>query len=121
MTFSECLYIILSDGKDRSDVENHKYDFYVMSIVSQILREQRVMFGKNLDVTSYSAGQRKTHNSQGRVFPAVLWDFYNNGCSVRLLNPQTFHNAVWRLCSTLQDHFGSMVGGTFTLLLQHSE
>ena len=50
---------------------------------------------------------------QGRVFPAVLWDFYNNGCSIRMLNPQTFHNAVWRLCSTLQDHFNTMVSCGF--------
>ena len=33
----------------------------------QILREQRVVFGKNLDVTSYSDGKRETHNPGGRV------------------------------------------------------
>jgi len=49
------------------------------------------------------------------VFPAVLWDFYNNGCSIRMLNPQTFHNGVWRLCSTLQDHFQNMVGANVYL------
>ena len=49
------------------------------------------------------------------MFPPVLWDFYNNGCSVRMLNPQSFHPAVWRLCSTLQDHFGSMVGANVYL------
>jgi len=74
-----------------------------------------VVFGKNLDVTSYTDGKRETHNPQGRVFPAVLWDFYNNGCSIRMLNPQTFHNAVWRLCSTLQDHFNTMVGANVYL------
>ena len=77
--------------------------------LDRIIREQRVLYGKNLDVTSYD-GKRETHNPEGRVFPAVLWDFYNNGCSVRMLNPQTFHAAVWRLCSTLQDHFQNMVG-----------
>jgi len=83
--------------------------------LDKILREQRVVFGKNLDVTSYSDGKRETHNPGGRVFPPVLWDFYNNGCSVRMLNPQTFHNGVWRLCSTLQDHFNSMVGANVYL------
>jgi len=83
--------------------------------LDKILREQHVMYGKNLDITSYSDGKRETHNPQGRVFPPVLWDFYNNGCSVRMLNPQTFHNAVWRLCSTLQDHFNSMVGANVYL------
>jgi len=78
--------------------------------LDKILRENHVMYGKNLDVTSYTDDKRETHNPGGRVHPPVLWDFYNNGCSIRMLNPQTFHNAVWRLCSTLQDHFNSMVG-----------
>jgi len=82
--------------------------------LDRIIREQRVLYGKNLDVTSYD-GKRETHNPEGRVFPAVLWDFYNNGCSVRMLNPQTFHAAVWRLCSTLQDHFQNMVGANVYL------
>merc|ERR1712202_91699 len=38
-----------------------------------------------------------------------------NGCSIRMLNPQTFHNGVWRLCSTLQDHFQNMVGANVYL------
>merc|ERR1712096_521186 len=32
-----------------------------------------------------------------------------------MLNPQTFHNGVWRLCSTLQDHFQNMVGANVYL------
>jgi len=83
--------------------------------LDKILREQRVVFGKNLDVTSFTDGKRETHNTEGRVHPAVMWDFYSNGCSVRMLNPQTFHAGVWRLCSTLQDHFNSMVGANVYL------
>jgi len=98
----------------RDDPEYYKTLFSTKAL-DKILREQRVVFGKNLDVTSYSDGKRETHNPGGRVFPPVLWDFYNNGCSVRMLNPQTFHPAVWRLCSTLQDHFGSMVGANVYL------
>jgi len=93
----------------RNDPEYFK-TLFSTKIFDKILREQRVVYGKNVDVTSYTDGKRETHNPAGRVFPPVLWDFYNNGCSVRLLNPQTFHPAVWRLCSTLQDHFMSMVG-----------
>jgi len=98
----------------RDEPEYYKSLFSTKAL-DKILREQRVVFGKNLDVTSYSEGKRETHNPGGRVFPPVLWDFYNNGCSVRMLNPQTFHPAVWRLCSTLQDHFGSMVGANVYL------
>ena len=96
--------------------------------------DKPVIYGKNLNVTSYSdpsksseengcgdeeegsetdAG-RQTHDPVGRAYAPVVWDFYNNGCSLRMLNPQTFHAPVWKLCATLQDFFGSMVGGNPT-------
>ena len=40
--------------------------------------------------------------ASGRVYPAVMWDYYNNGSSIRMINPQYFSNTVWRLCATLQ-------------------
>ncbi|XP_070614312.1 ribosomal oxygenase 1 [Erythrolamprus reginae] len=75
-----------------------------------ILRNHSVQFGVNLDVTSYEDGKRETHNPAGRAVPAVVWDFYRNGCSLRMLNPQAFSVTVWRVLSTLQEQFGSMVG-----------
>ena len=72
-----------------------------------ILREQNVIYGKNLDVTSYD-GKRETHNPVGRAYPPVVWDFYNNGCSLRMLNPQTFWEPVWKACATLQEVFGKL-------------
>lgn len=38
-------------------------------------------------------------------------DFYfQNGCSVRLLNPQTYSRNVWKLLSVLQEYFNCCVG-----------
>ncbi|KAG8444130.1 hypothetical protein GDO86_009347 [Hymenochirus boettgeri] len=76
----------------------------------RILREDNVKFGVNLDVTSYSDGSRETHNPPGRALPLVVWDYFKNGCSLRLLNPQTFSHTVWNVLSVLQELFGSMVG-----------
>ncbi|KFU91224.1 Lysine-specific demethylase NO66, partial [Chaetura pelagica] len=42
--------------------------------------------------------------------PAVVWDFYQNGCSLRLLSPQAFSPSVWQFLSILQEHFGSVAG-----------
>ena len=57
-------YIILSEDFLMYD----KYVWYwpVNDLICfvQILREQRVVFGKNLDVTSYTDGKRETHNPQ---------------------------------------------------------
>jgi len=98
----------------RSDAGYYKTVFSTKAL-EKIIKEQRVLYGKNLDVTSYDGGKRETHNPEGRVFPAVLWDFYNNGCSIRMLNPQTFHAGVWRLCATLHEHFQNMVGANVYL------
>ena len=91
---------------------NQQYYKHIFSTKSfdEILRSQNVQFTKNLDVTSYSDGKRETHNPEGRAYAPVVWDFYNNGCSLRMLNPQTFHDPVWKLCATLQDFMGSFVG-----------
>ncbi|XP_074961803.1 LOW QUALITY PROTEIN: ribosomal oxygenase 1 [Phalacrocorax aristotelis] len=75
-----------------------------------VLRGGEVHFGTHLDVTSYAEGVRETHNPAGRALPAVVWDFYQNGCSLRLLSPQAFSTTVWQFLSILQEHFGSMVG-----------
>uniref|UniRef100_A0ACB8FM41 Ribosomal oxygenase 1 n=1 Tax=Sphaerodactylus townsendi TaxID=933632 RepID=A0ACB8FM41_9SAUR len=75
-----------------------------------ILRDRQVQFGVNLDVTSYEDGKRETHNPLGRALPSVVWDFYRNGCSLRMLNPQAFSATVWHFLSLLQERFGSMVG-----------
>ncbi|NWW90290.1 RIOX1 oxygenase, partial [Rhynochetos jubatus] len=74
------------------------------------LRGGEVHFGTHLDVTSYAEGVRETHNPSGRALPAVVWDFYQNGCSLRLLNPQAFSPTVWHFLSVLQERFGSMAG-----------
>uniref|UniRef100_A0A8C5U206 Bifunctional lysine-specific demethylase and histidyl-hydroxylase n=1 Tax=Malurus cyaneus samueli TaxID=2593467 RepID=A0A8C5U206_9PASS len=74
------------------------------------LRGGEVQFGTHLDVTSYAEGVRETHNPSGRALPAVVWDFYQNGCSLRLLCPQAFSPTVWDFLSILQEQFGSMAG-----------
>ncbi|XP_064280565.1 ribosomal oxygenase 1 isoform X1 [Passer domesticus] len=74
------------------------------------LRGGEVHFGTHLDVTSYAEGVRETHNPSGRALPAVVWDFYQNGCSLRLLCPQAFSATVWHFLSILQEQFGSMAG-----------
>ncbi|XP_075059814.1 ribosomal oxygenase 1 [Mixophyes fleayi] len=96
---------------------NTKYydGFFSTSEFDRVLREDNVQFGINLDVTSYTDGVRQTHNPPGRALPIVVWDYYKNGCSLRLLNPQAFSVTVWNVLSTLQELFGSMVGANMYL------
>lgn len=69
-----------------------KYYKLLMStpMLDKILRESYILFTKNIDITSYENGIRETHNPVGRAVPTVVWDYYMNGCSVRMLNPQTY-------------------------------
>ncbi|KAF3703005.1 Ribosomal oxygenase 1 Bifunctional lysine-specific demethylase and histidyl-hydroxylase NO66 [Channa argus] len=81
----------------------------------RMLREEDVQYGVNLDVTSYTNGKRQTHNPPGRALPFTVWDFYESGCSIRLLNPQAFSSTVWNVLSILQEQFGSMAGANVYL------
>ncbi|XP_075315353.1 ribosomal oxygenase 1 isoform X2 [Odontesthes bonariensis] len=81
----------------------------------RILREEDVQYGVNLDVTSYTNDKRETHNLPGRALPFTVWDFYQSGCSLRMLNPQAFSSAVWNALSILQEKFGSMAGANVYL------
>ncbi|XP_017267249.1 ribosomal oxygenase 1 [Kryptolebias marmoratus] len=81
----------------------------------RILREENVQYGVNLDVTSYINGRRETHNPPGRALPFTVWDFYDSGCSIRMLNPQAFSSTVWNVLSILQEQFGSMAGANVYL------
>ncbi|TNN44569.1 Bifunctional lysine-specific demethylase and histidyl-hydroxylase NO66 [Liparis tanakae] len=81
----------------------------------RILRHEDVQYGVNLDVTSYNNGKRETHNPPGRALPFTVWDFYGNGCSLRMLNPQAFSSTVWNVLSIFQEEFGSMAGANVYL------
>ncbi|KAF7395281.1 hypothetical protein HZH68_009331 [Vespula germanica] len=91
---------------------NSNYYKILMStpIIDKILREHYILFTKNIDITSYIDGIRETHNPSGRAVPTVVWDYYSNGCSVRMLNPQTFLPRLHTLNATLQEYFGCFVG-----------
>uniref|UniRef100_A0A8C5MYQ6 Bifunctional lysine-specific demethylase and histidyl-hydroxylase n=1 Tax=Leptobrachium leishanense TaxID=445787 RepID=A0A8C5MYQ6_9ANUR len=95
-------------------IKRHNTSYYnglfSTSEFDRILKEDNVQFGVNLDVTTYTDGKRETHNPPGRALPLVVWDYFRNGCSLRLLNPQAFSHTVWNFISVLQELFGSMVG-----------
>ncbi|XP_034943445.1 ribosomal oxygenase 1 [Chelonus insularis] len=97
--------------------KSSKYYKVLMStpMIDDILKKFNILYTKNLDITSYSNGVRETHNPPGRAHSSVVWDYYSNGCSVRMLNPQTFIPKIHTLNSTLQEYFNCFVGANFYL------
>ena len=79
-------------------------------LIDGMLTEHNIQYTKNIDITFYKDGVKELHNLEGRARPHVVWDFYMNQCSIRLLNPQTFVPNIHKLASELQEHFGCFVG-----------
>ncbi|XP_064623447.1 ribosomal oxygenase 1-like [Lineus longissimus] len=100
-------------------VKRHKADYnegwFSTAEFDRIMRENALHFGVNLDIVTYENGRRETHNPPGRAYAPIVWDYYSNGCSVRLLNPQTFSPSVWKCLSVLQEYFGCFVGANIYL------
>ncbi|KAJ8926428.1 hypothetical protein NQ314_021216 [Rhamnusium bicolor] len=95
-------------------IERNKETYYDHILTTQkldgIFREFPLYYTKNVDVVSYENGVKEVHNEEGRVVASALYDYYSNGCSIRVLNPQTYDQKVHLLLATLQEYFGTMVG-----------
>lgn len=81
--------------------------------VEAYVRSGRTLeYGRDVDVTSYVDGKRSTHNRNDddseattleNVDPDVLMRrFREEKCSLRLLHPQTWHDATWEILATLE-------------------
>lgn len=89
--------------------------------IDEMLRNNMVEYTKNIDITSYVDGVRQTFNPEGRALSAAVWDFYRTGCSIRLLNPQTFIPNIHKLNATLQEYFHCMTGANIYLTPPNSQ
>eukprot|EP00045_Choanoeca_perplexa_P007661 m.70417 g.70417 ORF g.70417 m.70417 type:complete len:533 (-) comp14161_c0_seq4:32-1630(-) len=85
-------------------------DLFSSQQLDDIIRKNYIKYGINIDLARYEDGERTTENPEGRVHPNVMWAMYEDGCSIRMLNPQTYAPPVWQLTSTLQEYFQCMVG-----------
>lgn len=104
----------------RSNPDYYKW-IVSTSLLDKVLRDNYILFTKNIDITSYVDGVRETHNPPGRALPSVVWDYYLNDCSVRMLNPQTFIPQLHALNATLQEFFGCFVGANLYLTPPNSQ
>ncbi|KAK9870207.1 hypothetical protein WA026_006290 [Henosepilachna vigintioctopunctata] len=91
---------------------NAKYytHLFTSKCLDSMFRNNDLYYTRNVDVVIYENETKEILNPEGKANPSALWDFYSNGCSIRVLNPQTYNKKVHLLVSTLQEYFGSMVG-----------
>lgn len=131
----------------KRNVPNYYSHIVSTPLLDEVLRKNHILFTENIDITSYSNGVRETHNLPGRALPSVVWDFYEQKCSVRMLNPQTFIPTIHalngkkkhviltissnnfyyffkfatRFAATLQEFFGCFVGANLYLTPPNSQ
>ncbi|KAL5008323.1 hypothetical protein ScPMuIL_013904 [Solemya velum] len=96
-------------------IPNYNDGWFSTAELDRILRKEHLNFTENIDVVSYTDGKRETHNPFGRAYAPVVWDYYQNGCSVRVLNPQTYSRNVWKLLSVLQEFLHCCCGANVYL------
>lgn len=89
--------------------------------MENIIKNNDLEYTRNIDIAVYKNDERFTFNPDGKVYPALVWNKYQEGCSIRLLNPQTYSRNVWKLCSVLQEHFHSFVGANVYLTPPNSQ
>ncbi|XP_058804291.1 ribosomal oxygenase 1 [Phymastichus coffea] len=106
-------------------IKRNKPNFYrnllSTSMLDSILRENVIIFSKNIDITCFSNDIRETHNPPGRALPSIVWDYYANGCSIRLLNPQVYIQKLHVMNATLQEFFCCFVGANLYLTPPNSQ
>lgn len=78
--------------------------------IDRILKEHTLEFGQDLDLTKYVDNTRFTLNPDGAATPKTVWKHFDDGCSVRLLCPQKFSDAIWKMLSILEGEWGCMAG-----------
>lgn len=94
----------------RRNESSYYQDILTTQKLQTIFLENNLMYTRNVDVVSYTNNKRETHNAEGRAVPAALWDYYKNGCSIRILNPHTYCSKLHVLLASLQEYFGCMAG-----------
>lgn len=101
--------------------ETYYHQILTTERLDGIFRDFPLYYTRNVDVVSYENGVKEVHNIEGRVAAATLYDYYTNGCSIRVLNPQTYDQKVHLLIATLQEYFGTMVGTNVYLTPPNSQ
>lgn len=94
---------------------NGYYDgFFNTEDFNNMLKDNNVLYGKDVNVASYVSGVRHTHNplkkEMQRVTIADALQHFQNGRSLQCVHPQVFNDKVWYICDVLQEVFCSYVG-----------
>lgn len=82
-----------------------------LSDFQKLVASGKCNYGSDLDVTSYTPeGGRVTLNGDAKAGAEAWLHFERDGCSLRLLRPQQYNEALWSLCALLESYLQCAVG-----------
>uniref|UniRef100_A0A1I8C2U1 Bifunctional lysine-specific demethylase and histidyl-hydroxylase n=1 Tax=Meloidogyne hapla TaxID=6305 RepID=A0A1I8C2U1_MELHA len=88
--------------------------FFNTEDFNNMLKDNYLLYGKDVNVASYVSGVRHTHNplkeQLQRVTIANALQHFQNGRSLQCVHPQVFNDKIWYSCDLLQEVFCSLVG-----------
>ena len=109
----------------RNENKNYYAGLLSKDIIDAWLKEGKMRYGVNVDVTSYADGIRRTHNlnddGSGGVDPATdetgvadaatVWRrFEQEKCSLRVLHPQRWRDALWKQLAAMETFWKCSTG-----------
>lgn len=94
-------------------------DLLSSDAIDKMLRQNHLEFTKNIDLQFKDGNE--FHCPQGRALPPSIWQYYSDGCAIKVLNPQTFVPAIHSMNATLQEYFQCMIDCTVYLGSRNSD
>ncbi|CAK5025472.1 unnamed protein product [Meloidogyne enterolobii] len=96
-------------------VTNGYFDgFFNTEDFKDMLKNNNVLYGQDVNVATYVSGVRETHNplkkEMQRATIVNALQHFQNGRSLQCVHPQVFNDKVWYICDALQEVFCSYVG-----------
>lgn len=104
----------------RSD-RNYYQGWFSKKDFDRLLKDSFIKYGVNLDVVRYVDNKKEVMTPTGRAYPRSVWQYFDDGYSLRLLNPHTYCTPVWKLLSHLQEYFTCGMGVNMYLTPKNSQ
>ncbi|CAD5223404.1 unnamed protein product [Bursaphelenchus okinawaensis] len=76
----------------------------------KLFQDNFLEYGVNANVAKYKNGQRTTHNGEGRITSGKVVQHFADGCSIQVVNPQSFNQNIHYICDQFQELFNCFVG-----------
>lgn len=87
--------------------------------IDKMLRHNHLEFTKNVELQFKEGNEAMT--PIGRALPPTIWQYHNDGCGIKVINPQTYIPSLHAMNATLQEYFQCMIESTVYLGSKNSD